>query len=133
MLAVTARIQVDPDRTEEFEALARELWEATHRSEPRCRRYEYARLAERGSYLALMVFDDHDAFLAHQASGHHTRIAAGAMRELTISVDLEFAVPLDGGFGRLDGVAAAETSVDPALVDRYADRYPPPDMSAWER
>lgn len=133
MLALTARVTVDPERVEEFEALARELWESTHRFEPGCRRYEYVRLSEPGVYLSVMVFDDHDAFIAHQASEHHTQIAGGAMRDLVRSVDIEFGLPVAGAFGVPDGAAMAPLEVDPATRDQYLARYPPPDFSGWDR
>jgi quinol monooxygenase YgiN len=134
VLVLTARLSVDPDRTVAFEALARELWEATHRSEHGCRRYEYVRLPEPGAYLVLMMFDDHDAFLAHQASEHHIRIAGGPMRELVRSVEIDFGAPVEGAFGSIDGVepdTLDDLRVDGELVEHYRRRYPPPDFSRW--
>jgi quinol monooxygenase YgiN len=132
VLVVIARLTVDPDRIEEFESLAQQLREATLRSEPGCRRYEYVRVPERGAYLTLMTFDDHDAFLAHQASAHHTAIAGGLMRGLIRSVGLEFGAPVDGAFGPLDGAEPGPIEVDDGLRAHYADRYPLPDFDGWE-
>lgn len=131
MFVVTARLTVDPDRIDEFEALARQLWEETHRREPGCRRYEYVRLPERGHYLALMTFDDHDAFLAHQASAHHTAIAAGPMRPLVTGIVLEFGAAVEGASGTVDAPGTQPLDVDPALREHYAARYPAPDFGAW--
>jgi quinol monooxygenase YgiN len=131
VLVVTARLTVDPDRIDEFELLARQLWEETHRREPGCRRYEYVRLPERGHYLTLMTFDDHDAFLAHQSSVHHTDIAAGPMRALVTSIALEFGATVDGASGTVDGPGSEPLDVDPPLREHYAARYPAPDFGAW--
>lgn len=131
MFVVTARLTVDPDRIDEFEALARQLWSETHRREPGCSRYEYVRLAERGHYLALMTFDDHDAFLTHQASAHHTEIAAGPMRPLVTGIVLELGETVEGASGTVDAPGSAPLEVDPALRVHYAVRYPAPDFGAW--
>lgn len=134
MFVVSARLTVDPDRIDEFERLAHELWTTTHRLEPGCRRYEYLRLPRPGSYLAWMVFDDHDAFLDHQASAHHTDIAAGAMRTLLTDVTLEFGETVDGAFGTIDEgdePAPGSLDVDPSLRAWYADRMPAPDFGDW--
>lgn len=131
MLVVTARLAVDPDRIDEFEALARRLWEETHRREPGCRRYEYVRLPERGHYLTLMTFDDHDAFLQHQASAHHTEIAAGPMRELVTGIVLEFGETVTGASGTVDAPGSEPLALDPALRLHYTVRYPAPDFGAW--
>lgn len=131
MLVLHVRITVDPDRIAEFELLARRLWDATHRLEPGCRRYEYVRLETPGEYLALMAFDDYEAFLTHQASEHHTDIAAGAMRAVVREVRIEFGEPVAGAFGVVDGADPQPLHVDPALRDQYAERYPPPDFNRW--
>lgn len=131
MLVVTARLTVDPDRIEEFEELARQLWSETHRREPGCRRYEYVRLPERGHYLTLMTFDDHDAFITHQASAHHMEIAAGPMRELVTGIVLELGETVGGASGTVDDPATEPLDVDPALRDHYAARYPAPEFGAW--
>ncbi len=132
MFVVTARLTVDPDRIEAFESLARELWEVTLRSEPGCRRYEYVRLPERGAYITLMTFDDHDAFLTHQASDHHMAIAGGLMREFVRSIELGFGESVDGAFGLIEGAAPGPIDVDETMRAHYAGRYPAPDFGAWE-
>jgi quinol monooxygenase YgiN len=131
VLTITARVTVDPERIDEYEALARELWLATHTLEPGCRRYEYVRLAEPGAYLIMMEFDDHDAFITHQASDHHTSIASAAMRPLMRSITLDYGIPVNGAFGATDGAAPASPEIDPNTRAYYNDRYPPPDFSGW--
>ena len=133
MLVLTARLTIDPEQVAEFEALAGVLWESTHRLEPGCRRYEYVRLPERGVYLAIMAFDDHDAFLAHQASDHHVRIAGGPMRNMIRSFAIEFGLPVEGAFGTPVGATPTGPYVDPVRRDHYLERYPPPDFSGWHR
>lgn len=132
MLVVHARLTVDPGRVAEFEALARELWQATHALEAGCRRYEYMRLPERGRYLTIMLFDGYDAFLAHQASDHHLGIAGGPMRELIRSVDIEFGLPVDGAFGHPDVGQRGPLVIDADTRDYYGNRYPAPDFSGWD-
>lgn len=132
MFVLTARVSVDPARVAEFEVLARALWAATHRGEPRCRRYEYVRLTERGHYLTFMAFDDYDAFLAHQASDHHIHIAGGAMRELIRSVEIDFATPVDGAFGDAGHPEPIPVEIDAATLRYYRERYPEPDFGDWD-
>jgi quinol monooxygenase YgiN len=133
MLFVQARLSVDPDRIEEFESLARELWDATHRLEPRCRRYEYIRLSEPGHYLTNMVFADHDAFVVHQASDHHRAIAGGPMRELIRSLDIAYGRTVAGAFGAPDVPPPGPLLVDEERRALYAARYPPADFTGWDR
>lgn len=135
MLVLDVRISVDPANTSAFEELARQLWEATHRREPGCRRYEYVRLATPGEYRAFMVFDDHDAFLVHQASSHHRELTA-AMRPFMRHTAIEFGQPVAGAFGQADGgsegTGEVVLAVDPEARQHYAARYPAPDFSGWE-
>lgn len=95
MLVVYAHISVVPGCEAAFEETARRLCAATLAREPGVRRYEYVRLGEPSSYLATLAFDDHDAFIEHQASEHHHRLA-GAMRELIAELRLERVEPVLG-------------------------------------
>lgn len=134
VLALTGFITVAPGRDTEFEALAERLWAETHAREPGVHRYEYLRREQPGTYLVSMLFDDHDAFIAHQASAHHLDLA-GQMRDLIVDLRLEYGVPLDGAFGRPDvGAGAGEPATDEPdaeLRARYAERYPAPDVAWW--
>ena len=71
MATILAHIKVAAGNEREFEAVIRPLYEATHRLEPDCRRYEYWRGAEPGTYYCLLSFRDFRAFMTHQASEHH--------------------------------------------------------------
>jgi quinol monooxygenase YgiN len=125
MLAVTAHVHVRPTAIAEFEALAAALWQTSHATEPGLRRYEYLRRADPGSYLVLMLFDDYDAFITHQASDHHADLA-GQMRDLLVSIEVEFGDPIDGAFGDGEGLVPSEQQpvIDPARRTTYAARYP---------
>lgn len=132
VLALTGFITIAPGREVEFETLARRLWAETHAREPGVHRYEYLRREQPGTYLVSMLFDDHDAFVAHQASAHHLDLA-GQMRDLIVELQLEYGVPLDGASGRPDAPAGgpATDRPDAELVARYAARYPAPDVAWW--
>lgn len=95
MATILAHITVHPGAEQRFEELARELWSATHATEPGIRRYEYWRAAEPRTYYTLLAFANYHAFLAHQASDHHE--AAGAELGLLIeSLRLEWIDPVSG-------------------------------------
>jgi quinol monooxygenase YgiN len=132
VLALTGFITVAPGRETEFEALARGLWIETHAREPGVHRYEYLRREQPGTYLVSMLFDDHDAFIAHQASAHHLDLA-GRMRDLIVELRLEYGMPLDGASGRPDARVGgpAPDQPDAELRARYAVRYPAPDVAWW--
>ena len=100
--------------------------------EPGVHRYEYLRREHPGTYLVAMLFDDHDAFIAHQASAHHLDLAS-QMRELIVELRLEYGMPLDGASGRLDAPSAGPATAEPdaELRARYAERYPAPDVAWW--
>lgn len=130
MISVNARIVVHLDKVEEFETLAAELWEVSHRSEPGLHRYEYLRGTDPGTYLTSMIFADYEAFLFHQASPHHVSYGE-QMRPLMASLDVEYAQPVDGTFGRPD-VDVAPSDVDPGKVEYYRERYPEPSSQWWD-
>jgi quinol monooxygenase YgiN len=132
MLAVTAFVRVDPAAVPEFEVLAAALWQQSHAAEPGLRRYEYVRRGDPGSYLVLMLFDDHDAFIIHQASDHHAQLA-GRMRDLIVSIDVELGEPVVAAFGSPDQLGQSETApvIDPVRRAEYAMRYPLPPATWW--
>ncbi len=71
MATILAHIKVFAGSEPAFEDIIRPLYAATHRLEPHCRRYEYWRGAEPGTYYCLLSFRDFTAFMEHQASEHH--------------------------------------------------------------
>lgn len=93
MATILAHISVKPDRVSDFEETIRTLFEATHRLEPGCLRYEYWRGAEENFYYCLLSFEDFRAFLTHQTSDHHEAPDFGAMLE---TIRLEWIDPVDG-------------------------------------
>lgn len=93
MATLFVHIQVKEGREAEFESVAAELHEATHRLEPGCLRYEYWRGAEPGLYYSLLSFEDFQAFLRHQVSEHH-ETASPRIGELCESLKLEWVDPI---------------------------------------
>lgn len=135
MFVVLAFVDVQPERVVEFEALAAQLWSASHTLEPGLRRYEYARREAPGAYLVAMTFDDYEAFITHQASDHHVELA-GAMREMFVRLEIEYAQPVTGAFGvpasdTGERAELGELSVPPARRPDYEARYPRPDVAWW--
>ena len=95
MATLLAHITVRPGAEAEFEAVARTLHERTHATETGVRHYEYWRGGEPRTYYTLLAFDDHRAFIAHQASDHH-EAASPVLRELIESIRLEWVHPVPG-------------------------------------
>jgi hypothetical protein len=80
-----------------------------------------------------MVFDDHEAFITHQASEHHLTLA-GAMRPFIRGLVLDYGRPVAGAFGDTNG--ARPVDVPDIEADRrrsYAERYSEPDFGRWDR
>jgi quinol monooxygenase YgiN len=131
MFVLHAHITVVPGAEAAFEALAQRLAVATLRSETGVRRYEYFRLGTPRHYLTVLAFDDHEAFIEHQASEHHV-VLAGAMTTLMESISLERLDPMS-----VD--ASAEPGslhpVDDAVLEarrvRYRSRHPFPAAGWW--
>lgn len=95
MATLLVHIMVKEGRESEFEAIAAELYRATHAHDTGCLRYEYWRGAERGLYYSLLSFEDHAAFLRHQLSHHH-EAASPRIGELCRTLKLEWVDPLPG-------------------------------------
>jgi quinol monooxygenase YgiN len=130
MATMLAHIVVNSGRAAEFEAVAAELWRGTHANEPGVLRYEYWRAAQPDHYYALGCFADHEAFIAHQVSDHHT--AAGtAFKGIIASVDVEWvdAVP------HANGLPPTNSSPEPLgageLERHYRQRYPATAQPWW--
>ena len=91
MATFLAKIKIIQGKEAAFESTAREMFEATHKHEPSCRRYEYWRGAEPGTYYCLESFDDYMGFMNHQASPHHEAPDFGSMIE---EMELEWLDPI---------------------------------------
>ena len=138
VLALTAFVSVVEGCEHEFEALAAELWAETHAREVGVHRYEYVRRPHRGTYLALMLFDDYEGFITHQASRHHVELT-GRMRDLITDIEVEYGDPVIGAFGHPNDVvpsapgqpAQQRGDAAPDARQQYVLRYPPPDIAWW--
>lgn len=122
MATLLAHIVIKPGKEEEWEAICRDLYAATHASEPSMRRYEYWRGAEPRSYYTLLSFDDHRSFVTHQTSDHHEE-AAPTIGACVESIRLEFVDPIQGA----SELVPTEHQPAPADADEltrtYTDRY----------
>jgi len=127
MATFLAKITIYEGKEAEFEDVARMMYEATHRCEPKCRRYEYWRGADPRSYYCLESFDDYMGFMEHQTSDHHEAPDFGSMLE---SIELEWVDPIEGAAD----LVATEIQEVPADADELMHRYAashPPIVQAW--
>jgi quinol monooxygenase YgiN len=133
MFAVLAHLVLRAGSTARFEELARQLAHESVTREVGLRRYEYFRREEPDHFLAMMVFDDYQDFLVHQASEHH-HLLAGAMRDMIVEIRLEPIDPIPG-CSILAAPKDAATSGGPDLsppsdaelaerTEHYQRRYP---------
>ena len=129
MATFLAKIKIIEGKEAEFEATAREMFEATHQNEPSCRRYEYWRGAEPRSYYCLESFDDYLGFMNHQASPHHEAPDFGSMIE---AMELEWLDPIQGASGLVSTQPQDLPADASALMQQYAESMPVA-MQAWWR
>jgi quinol monooxygenase YgiN len=95
MATILAHITVRPGKEAEFEAIARDLYSASHGSEPGLRYYEYWRGADERTYYTLLAFDDHRTWITHQTSDHHEQ-ASPRVGQVIEALRLEFVDPVQG-------------------------------------
>ena len=126
-----AHIQLRPGREGEFEAIAAELYEATHRLENGCRRYEYYRGEREGFYYSLLAFDDFNAFLRHQTSDHHES-ASPRLGELVSEIRLEWLDPLGTASDLPDTRMQALAADADTLTQRYHEAFAARVQQWWE-
>jgi quinol monooxygenase YgiN len=93
MATILAHLTVKPGREQHFEAIAAELYRATHANETRVRRYEYWRGEQPGTYYTLLSFVDEEGFLEHQTSDHHES-AGPRLNDVIARIRLEWIDPL---------------------------------------
>jgi quinol monooxygenase YgiN len=129
MATLLAHIVVKPGCEAQFESVARSLYTATHETESGVRRYEYWRGADERSYYTLLSFDDHRAFIVHQASDHH-EAASPTIGESVESIRLEWVDPIEDA-SPLPATHAQTAPGDASeLALRYTDRYAA-QVAAW--
>lgn len=122
MATILAHITVRERGEAAFEALAREMYAATHERETGVRRYEYWRAESPRTYYTLLSFDDFNTFIEHQASDHHES-ASPRLGEVIESIRLEWVDPVEGAspLGPTDSQDVPANAGD--LVARYHERY----------
>lgn len=96
MSTLIAHITVVEGGEAAFEALAKEMYEISHRVETGLRRYEYWRKAEPRQYYAIVACDDFQSFITHQTSDHHETFGP-RLGKVMESIRLEFVDPVQGG------------------------------------
>ena len=76
MMTFIARMQVKPDKVDEFIALAKEFMREVHANEPDCAHYEFFKLQEEEfGYAVFESFKSAEAEEAHRNSAHFDRLA----------------------------------------------------------
>jgi quinol monooxygenase YgiN len=131
MATILAHLRVKEGHEARFEALAADLYRATHASEPGVRRYEYWRGSEPRTYYSLLAFDDFRAFLAHQTSDHHEQ-ATPALGEVLEDIRLEWVDPL-GGASPLPPTESQEPASDADELTRRYARIFAAEVADWWR
>ncbi len=122
MATLLAHITVKPGSEQQFEEIARTLYERTHADERDVRRYEYWRGADPRTYYTLLSFDDHRAFIEHQVSDHH-EAASPAIGAAVESLRLEWVDPLaDASPLTATEMQSAPDGADELTV-AYTDRF----------
>jgi len=123
MATILAHITIRAGHEAAFEALAREMYASTHEREDAVLHYQYWRGAEPRSYYTLLAFDDHRAFIAHQASDHHED-ATERLRAAIETIRLEWVDPIDGAspLPPTNDQSAAVAASD--LERTYHETYP---------
>ena len=125
MATLLAHIMVRPGTEDDFEAIARTLYERTHTAETAVQRYEYWRGAEPRTYYTLLAFADHRAFIAHQTSDHH-ETASPQLGPIIERIRLEWVDPIDGasplGPTEMQPAPDGADELTAAYTDRYAAR-----------
>jgi len=94
MATCLVHMRVKEGQAAAFEALARELYEASAH-EPGMRRYEYWRGREPNTYYCLESFDAYAGFLNHETAPYH-EAAAEPIMAMIEAFDLEWVDPVPG-------------------------------------
>jgi len=127
MATLLCHIEINADKTAEFEAVMKEMYRRTHAEEPNCVRYEYFRAAKQNTYYCLLSFTDYYAFLQHQVSDYHEGFDFPAMIK---SLEMEWIDPV----GDASPLIATDSGQLPAAasdtIKAAAETYVV-DVQAW--
>jgi len=130
MATILAHIKIFDGKEAEFEATIKSLYEATHRLEPNCRRYEYWRGEQPGFYYCLLSFDDFMAFMNHQTSDHHE---APDFPSLLENIKLEWVDPVQGASDLVPTNPQEVPADADALTKEYAQSHAMEVQSWWSK
>ena len=131
MATCLVHMRVKDGQAAAFEAIARDLYEASTGKEPGLRRYEYWRGREPNSYYCLESFDDYAGFIAHEIAPHHEAVGEPIMAMIE-AFDLEWIDPVAGA-APLDPTCEQALAADSGDRARfYADMFPLT-LAAWWR
>lgn len=130
MATILAHIKIYDGMEAKFEETIKGLWEATHRLEPNCRRYEYWRGEKPNLYYCILSFDDFMSFMSHQTSDHHE---APDFEKLLEDIRLEWVDPIQGA-SELISTNPQEVPVDvDALTREYAESHAMEIQPWWQK
>ncbi|MEN6479781.1 MAG: putative quinol monooxygenase [Anaerolineales bacterium] len=77
MRILVVRLQIKPEFRDPFVAIAKLNADGANSNEPGCRRFDVLEEEEHpNTFVFYEVYDDDEAFQAHQASPHYTQYAA---------------------------------------------------------
>jgi quinol monooxygenase YgiN len=131
MATILAHLTIKPGREQLFEAIAAELYRATHSNETRVRRYEYWRGEKPGTYYTLLSFVDEDGFLEHQTSDHHES-ASSRLGEVIAGIRLEWIDPMQAASPLSATNRKPLKPKASALWSMYHERYAAKVQDWWE-
>ncbi|MEM7569143.1 MAG: antibiotic biosynthesis monooxygenase family protein [Pseudomonadota bacterium] len=129
MASFIVRIGIKTGLEGEFEKIVTEIYHATHRDEPGCRRYEYWRCQTPGHYYCLLSFDTYADFLIHQTSDHHEKDAKRLV-EIIETFEMEWLDPMLQVDGLKPTVEAAVPDDADDLTKHYAAQFEV-QVAAW--
>lgn len=96
MATVLITLKIREGMEARYERIQKDLYEKTHRLEPRVLRYEMWRGREPRSYYCLLSFPDYATFLIdHQISDHHEE-ATPPLMEVIEEEGIEWVDPIQG-------------------------------------
>ncbi len=94
MATILAHIHIHPGKENDWETLCQKLWAATQDERGKLQ-YQYWRGQTPNLYYCLLSFEDFNAFIEHQTSGHHEE-ASPLMQDMIADMTLEWVDPVQG-------------------------------------